>query len=195
MGYESVKAKFLPSGTIRKEADRIRKENNISSVPINVELLLEKLGVFIEAKALLFQRAGAEALITANWDIVYVDSEKYMDDKYVNRLRFSLAHELGHMILHRQLFDSFGIKNEKMYREFFDQIPELQYKKIETQANMFANNFLVPRDILEEKKKAVIDKHQLGNISEERIRPYLPNILCGEFGVSDDVIAIALDHC
>ena len=194
MDYSTVKVGFLPPEKIKKDADRIRKQNRISDVPVNVELLLEKLGIFIEAKSLLFQRTGAEALITSSWDMVLVDFEKYMDDNYINRLRFSLAHEFGHMILHRDLFESFQIKDEKTYRDFFSNIPEVQYKKIETQANMFANNFLVPNDVLAVRKREVISELKLSSFANSTLHPYLANFLCNEFGVSVDVMEIALKY-
>ena len=52
---------------------------------------------------------------------IYVDSETYelidrAPEWKLNRLRFSLAHEIGHLFLHRELFEDAGIQDPKSLR-------------------------------------------------------------------------------
>lgn len=56
-----------------------------------------------------------------------------MSKKYECRIRFDMAHELGHIILHP-------------WSEDLDSITKEEFKSRERQANMFAGAFLLPRD-------------------------------------------------
>ena len=61
------------------------------------------------------------------------------------RINFTLAHEFGHYLLHRQLRDEFRCAQSEMMD--YDS-PESQ--KIEAQANLFASYLLMPRNDFEE---------------------------------------------
>lgn len=54
------------------------------------------------------------------------------------RVRFTLAHELGHYILHRELRDRFRCSTKEMHE--WDEL------EIETEANVFASFLLMPLD-------------------------------------------------
>ena len=54
------------------------------------------------------------------------------------RVRFTLAHELGHYILHRELRDRFRCSTKEMHE--WDEL------EIETEANIFASFLLMPLD-------------------------------------------------
>ena len=44
-----------------------------------------------------------EALLVGDLKTIAVDRDVFMDPRAENRLRFSVAHELGHLILHRDV--------------------------------------------------------------------------------------------
>lgn len=54
------------------------------------------------------------------------------------RVRFTLAHELGHYVLHRELRDRFRCSTEEMH--------DWDEREIETEANVFASFLLMPLD-------------------------------------------------
>lgn len=54
------------------------------------------------------------------------------------RVRFTLAHELGHYVLHRELRDHFRCTTKEMH--------EWDEREIETEANVFASFLLMPLD-------------------------------------------------
>lgn len=90
------------------------------------------------------------------------------------RQRFTLAHEIGHYILHRHLIRS-GITDDIMYRSGLSD----QY---ESEANRFAAELLMPRAIVRERIK------QSGRPADDE----LAGALAKEFQVSVPAMKIRL---
>jgi len=143
----------------------------------------------------LQKSCDSDALITSNWDSIYVDYDKYSDERYSNRLRFSFAHEIGHFILHRDIYKNFGIKNLKDFYRFIEEFPSDQYGYLESQANKFANHLLIPRERLSEEKarELNIKKDFLKKIDNKIINTYLAVPIAKIFGVSENAAEIALN--
>lgn len=96
----------------------------------------------------LFRGFGADAAIAADFTGIYVDEETYdMIDNApewkLNRLRFSLAHELGHYFLHRDIFDAQDLQDDCHFLDWLNQHDGKKYA-IEQEANEFAGRLLVP---------------------------------------------------
>jgi Zn-dependent peptidase ImmA (M78 family) len=123
-----------------------------------------------------------------------------MDDlnRFANRLRFSFAHEVGHLTLHKQLVSLFDFDTPVEYLAFVNGLPEQEYRWIEGQANEFAGCLLVPRDRLKveiEKACATLKDRGLDYLLEEQsdmvgstLSPFMRRV----FGVSDEVIDIRI---
>jgi len=71
-----------------------------------------------------------------------------MDERFTNRLRFSFAHELGHLFLHRDFYQSVVFESAAEWKEILLGLPDADYAFFEYQANEFAGRLLVPRDAL-----------------------------------------------
>lgn len=95
----------------------------------NIALLLEKYGVLISKIQINDLKTDACSQWRNLNSIILMSSDK--NNGF--RSRFDLAHELGHLILHR------GIDQTQLNDDKF-------YKKIEKEANYFAAAFLLPRD-------------------------------------------------
>ena len=91
----------------------------------------------------LKDRVQAEAMLSLDFSTIYVDNYSYMSDKHWNRLKFSLAHELGHFALHREFFERQNIVSEETWISFMEAI-QLKYGFLENHANWFAGALLVP---------------------------------------------------
>lgn len=121
---------------IKMAADTLRKTSGIhDSGPENIASVLEGLGV----RTLFFEHdgKGLEGLSTIQGDMKLVMlRNRRKERKLIERTIFSAAHELGHLVLHPQLFTS----------EEFDE--EQDSKRYEIEADKFAGNFLVPEDEL-----------------------------------------------
>jgi len=199
MDYRKIKVPFLGNIVIKNGADLFRKKFRVYSVPVDIEKIIE-LGLKISLIPVPnFQNfCDTDALITSNWQFIYVDKDRYQDERFQNRLRFSLAHEIGHFVLHKGIYNSFNIKTISDFYRFVEQIPQNQYNYLEIQANKFASYLLVPRKILViEREKALKEADKsipLEKIGKDSLNSYLAIPISGVFGVSEDVIQFALNE-
>jgi len=139
---------FFNNEELKQRAQEFRSKFWDGIIPVNIEYIIEfKLGIKIIPILGLYKQCNADALIASDWQTIYVDNDNYLDDKYYNRLRFSLAHEIGHLVLHRDLYISFSIKSIEDIYNIIEKIGQ-EYGIIEGHANRFANFLLVPRDRL-----------------------------------------------
>jgi Zn-dependent peptidase ImmA (M78 family) len=67
-----------------------------------------------------------------------------MDERYINRLRFSMAHEISHIFLHAELYPKQRFNDLDEYIRFHRSKSEKAHRWFEYQANNFAGNLLVP---------------------------------------------------
>lgn len=96
---------------------------------------------------------------------VFVSSELQEEE---NRWRFTLAHEVGHLILHADKLMSYLNEYSDDDKTIFGVTGEsdIQRKKLEFQANTFASHLLLPQDFLQ---LHVIDYFKRQNISRGTI--------------------------
>lgn len=197
-----VGAPFLKASEIKTKADAFRKKYWGDSIPVDIERIIEfKMGLEIRPVPGLSQRSDAEAGISSNWKVLIVDRDIYEDERRYSRLRFSLAHEIGHLVLHKDLFGSLGISSMADYYQFTQEKAEngnTFHDYVEMQAGMFANMLLVPREELLKRKEAILKKNEkeLANmkIEVELLESFLAKPLAREFDVSEDVMVRALSH-
>lgn len=194
MEPEKFRAPFILPEKAWQEADRIRREHWPSGqVPVEVEEILWKMGLRIDPIPSLKITSDVDALLSGDLTRIMVDAEEYMDDRHLNRMRFSIAHELGHYVLHKRLYHDIKITSVDEWIHFMESIPEDQYGYIEQQAYEFAGRLLVPSDLLKrEVGQAVIKAQAAGFIdwdgSGDAAREYMATNLCRIFGVSSQVI-------
>lgn len=127
------------------EIDRIRSQAN--TVPVNIEAIIRGLGIEVRKDADLPPNiSGQIKRVGDRYEIASAKGEHYY------RQRFSLAHELGHYVLHRSLIGQ-GVDDDKKYRStaeghFYNTSIELDHER---QANSFAASILIPEKLLKEK--------------------------------------------
>ena len=119
---------------IERLAAEVRKYWEIGSGPIdNLQYILESNGIIVTG----FSDVSSD--IDAFSQQVDVDGKKVyivalaMGSKPIERLRFDMAHELGHILMH-----TWGENNEDVTKD--------EFNAREKQANFFASALLLPRD-------------------------------------------------
>ena len=96
-----------------------------------------------------------------------------------NRYRFSLAHELGHRVLHADVYEQFQFSDVATFRHVMtNEIPLDQYRYLEWHANSFAGLILVPAAELRQAFFDYVEKGQAGGIDFDQPETQLPRI-CG----------------
>lgn len=195
MDFHEFRVPYISDVDIEEYAKRFRKKYWGNIIPINIENIIEeKLAIEIIPIPGLKNQINTDAFISSDWKSVYVDNEKYLEDSYYNRLRFSIAHEIGHLVLHRKLYNKLKIKDTADFSKFLKDISGKQYGYIETQANKFANYFLVPRKILIKERALIMqDYKEISDLEERLINGYIATPLSKKFGVSAEVMEIALN--
>lgn len=198
MNYKKIIVPYLSNTRIERKAELFREKFWGDSVPIDIESIIDKkLKINVIPIPGFLKLANIDALMSSDWESIYVDRDEYLDERRHNRLRFSLAHEIGHFVLHKEIYSNFNIKNLNDYYRLNKDIPQKQYSYLETQANKFANYLLVPRRILiVERKKELKKKGSPAWFKEVDIKTlnsYCAIPLSKIFKVSDEVVAIALN--
>jgi len=198
MNYKNIRIPFLDKNLIKNKADIFKQQFWDNSIPVDIEKIIDvKLQIEVILVENLQSLCDTDALISSNWQSIYIDQKIYLDDRYQNRLRFSLAHEIGHFVLHENIYNSFNIKTIKDFYKFSDEIPRKEYGYLETQANKFANYLLIPRQrLVIEKEKIFKQNKELVNLEKKdknMLNSYLAGTISDVFGVSDRVIEIALN--
>lgn len=196
MDYSHFNAPYIGINQIREVATQTRDKYWGSEIPVDIEKVLMKLNIKVIPMPDLKKLAGIDSFITSDWKSIYVDNEAYLDDHKYKRVRFSMAHELGHFLLHKTIYEALKIDSLKDYYSFCLNAPAPQYGYLETQANNFAGCFLVPQLILRESKDKLLSKlkKQLAvhGLEDFDLTEYIIEPLAEQFNVSTTPIRIAL---
>ncbi len=119
---------------IENIADQVREYWGIGSAPIkDLQYLLEKNGIIVTGFDTNEDKIDAfsQRTIVENDDVYFIAVA--LGDRPEGRIRFDMAHELGHILLHP-------------WSEDLETITKEEFKARERQANMFASAFLLPKD-------------------------------------------------
>lgn len=129
---------------ICKIADDVRQKYcGSNEAPVDVELLWEDLGGEIRPVKGL-GASGTEAVLYGDFKVIAVDYDKFLNDSYHYRMRFSIAHEMGHYFLHCDESTRKRFSNPEEFYEYYNNLDVQEYKWGEWHANEFAGRLLVP---------------------------------------------------
>lgn len=139
---------FINERLLRTQAENFLEKYYPSLViPIPIEVIVERdLNIQIIPIPGLRRTFHIDALITSDFNEIHVDETQMAD--YEQRYRFTLAHEVGHMILHKNIYNSLGIVNESTWRAAQSNMGNKSIDYLEYQANSFASYLLMPDSVL-----------------------------------------------
>ncbi|MEI8226346.1 MAG: ImmA/IrrE family metallo-endopeptidase [Bacteroidota bacterium] len=182
---------------IRETAEEFRGEHVFdNSLPVDIEHVIEAtMGISIIPIENLQKLCDMEGFISKDFKTIYVDKDLYIDNRFYKRVRFTIAHEIGHLVLHRSSIDGLKFNNETDWISFRMGINDETLGWFETQASEFAGRLLVPLDQLvesfKEARSIIIKKYNSWNapkIDEEELFSHIAPMICNKFDVSADVI-------
>ena len=189
------KAPFIRIEDIKKAADAFRKRHwPQNTIPVDIFQIVEfELGLEIQPINNLKEAGDVDALLLGNLKTIAVDQNDFLNERAQNRLRFSIAHEIGHLELHRDTFLAIAYSSIEEWITFFRQIPEDQYYWIEQHAYEFAGRLLVPREKLVEKLDNAVELIRSAGFDAwdatgDSARQYVAHGIARYFEVSDQVI-------
>ncbi|MEA3392071.1 MAG: ImmA/IrrE family metallo-endopeptidase [Candidatus Marinimicrobia bacterium] len=145
----SIMAPRLSNKEIREKADNFREEyaSNILPVPI-IDILEIDLKIDIYLIHGMLSEIDIDGFLSKDLSRIYIDRKIYEDDRYINRLRFTFAHEIGHFVLHKDIIESCKFRNGEEWKQFRNDFREDTLSIIEQQAYEFAGRLLVPKNKL-----------------------------------------------
>lgn len=162
---------------IRHRVDALLRENEITRPPVPVERIAENLG--LEVRYAPYDGDLSGALVRSNGETyIGVNSSDHS-----NRQRFTIAHELGHFILHKGI----TIHVDKDFRvNLRDGDSSKGVDPSEMEANRFAAELLMPTRFL------IIDVERLSGVSQAeldsmarryKVSPHAMRIRLSNFGI------------
>ncbi len=185
---------YLPPEEIEKEATDFLQEHHPSGeLPIPIEEIIQQnLDFHIVPSMSLQESADIDAWTAIKRKEIYIDHENYMSDTRHCRIRFTLAHELGHIVLHQDYLNNLDFKSDIEWKNYMME----NWRKngnYEVQANIFAGYVLMPTHLVEaEFGKAKIKVNQILNerneikLTDELIAPYAARDIARVFEVSEE---------
>lgn len=164
-----IRVPYLSKAEIEKEAAGfLNRYNRSRKLPVPIEEIAElDLKLDIVPVARLRDKMDKDAFISNDLATIYIDADVFNLDKLERRLRFSLAHEIGHMVLHARILSAVSLKSIREWRTFVDRLAEDAWHRFEWQANWFAGHVLVPSDELRQLAKKGL-KSILPRVQEAR---------------------------
>jgi Zn-dependent peptidase ImmA (M78 family) len=196
MTKKRIDAPYWHYTQIREQADSLRVACcQVSIYPVDVFEIAEFcLGLDFQPQRGLKNRFDIDAVLLSDFKTILIDNDEFTDKASEPRLRFSIAHEIGHLILHRQHLLTLYVlpKNANDLFRFSSLISETEYRKYEYQANEFGGRLLVPVDMLVQRIIAYCSSLGVSRFTHSADDPEFLEALFAnmakEFGVSSDVI-------
>lgn len=187
------KAPYLPYDVIRPHAQRfLDKFHPSANLPVPIEEIVEfKFKINIVPMPNMKRDFNVEGFLSKDFSSIYVDSDT--SEKFENRYRFTLAHEIGHTILHRDFYDAVQYSSLVEWAQFQDAIDSDQYSWFETQAYDFAGLILVPEQRLFDEYKIEVERlreqsYTFSKANFDMLNEYICIPLSKRFNVSQTVI-------
>ena len=108
---ESFLTAYCPSKTLPIKIEEIIEfQLNLDIIPVpGLKTSFEKIGLDIDA------------FISSDFKSITVD--QYVQEHVSNRYRFSLIHEIGHMLLHKYLYSQFKFNTSEEWIRTIRKIP------------------------------------------------------------------------
>ena len=130
-----------PAQIARDHAQRILTEYAVTALPVPVEKIAKNLGIAVRFSP-LDQELSGMALIKDGVSVIGVNALHHP-----NRQRFTIAHELGHHILHRELIDG-TVHVDNGFTLWRGELATQGTDRVEVQANAFASELLMPKQFI-----------------------------------------------
>jgi len=192
--FSDIQIPFLRNEEIRKRADEFREKHWGNKIPVDIEFIAERnLDLLMITVPNLRSQADTEAYLSGDLKEIVYDP-----DIPEVRIRFSVAHEIGHFVLHAEVIKKLRISSAEEWKEMQRTFPEAIWGRAEYQAREFAGRVLVPREQLVRSLKDLQNEIQKARnlvpdleitVLKELVSPKIAK----KFYVSDEVIVRRMD--
>ena len=194
MSNDKIKPKRLSNLYIRSQADKFRGKylSPPDTIPVPIEDIVEfDLRLELIPKAFIKQTIDLDGFLSRDLKTIFIDTE-LMSERNVNRYRFTLAHEVGHYVLHSKEIQESEYRTPTEWSKMREEMDEEDLNWFEQQAYEFAGRLLVPRNKLIEALESQREKIEKFKASfpdsNNEIIEAIARVICSKFQVSPDVM-------
>ena len=124
---------------IDRLVEQLLDEHEVDEAPVRIEVMVRRKGIELKI-GLLGDKSGLFVRRTGN-DLIAVNSAQPR-----TRQRFTIAHELGHYLLHASMLSH---SDEAFVVKYRDDVSSSGRSIEEVEANYFAASLLMPKRLLE----------------------------------------------
>ena len=125
---------------LERKASEVLRKTGVTKAPIPIHLVAQRLGLVLEAVSLGDDVSGV-LVIDGKHGVIGFNS-----GHSAARQRFTIAHEIGHYVLHRS--DASLFIDQRYFAAFRDRHSSLGEDSREKEANSFAASLLMPWNVL-----------------------------------------------
>ncbi|MDR0307104.1 MAG: ImmA/IrrE family metallo-endopeptidase [Chitinispirillales bacterium] len=149
------KVQKLSKKAVREAAEAFSLQyNEHGALPFPIEEVIEYgIGIDIVPMHGLRSKFNSDAFTLGDFKEIRIDDKLYTE--LPGRYRFTLAHEVGHIVLHREILERQMLRSVEEWAEFHKSMGNAEHRELENQADFFANFLLMPEEqfkyILQEK--------------------------------------------
>ena len=189
---------FMSYREIGEKAEEfLCKYHSSQKLPIPIERIIEfDLGLDIVPLPNLYTDFRINGFLSSDCSAIYIDERQY--SLYPEKYRFTLAHEVGHLILHGDCYAEIRWENLSEYIECILSRDRETLDRLEVQGNLFAEQVLVPERELFRVIIECIGEHakELAEIgaSSRVALPYISKFISKHFEVNPSVIECRINH-
>ncbi len=187
---------YIGYSEIGKRAESFLRQHHPSfEIPIPVEDIIElKLGLNIFPFPRLYKDHGLNGFLSRDLSTIHVDEIQY--NQFNEKYRYTLAHELGHYVLHKACYDDLTFQSIDDYKRWRISVPAEEISWFETQGEWFAGQLLVPTKQLIDVCHTVVAKHRhvfkkMTSLPDD-IWSYISIEIAGYFDVNPPVVEIRI---
>ncbi len=192
----NFRAPYNPKERIWQEADKLRAAHPAGrELPVKI-LDLAEFDLHLDLVPVngLREQLDIDALLMGDLKTILVDKRAFMSPRLEYRLRFSVAHEIGHLVLHRDIYAGLQHATAVEWFDYISAIPDVEYGWVEWQAYEFAGRLLVPPERLREFFQTAVQTAQAAGYTDwlaadETALDYIATRIAPKFGVSAEVTA------
>jgi hypothetical protein len=188
----AIRVPRLSFEDLRGHADRfLTAQHPSGTVPVPIEGIVEfGLGINIIPLPGLHADHGIDGFLSA--DMTEISVDLYVFESRPARYRFTLAHEIAHLVLHGDTLKKAIPATAADWRAFVRDLSEADREWLEYQAYAFAGLVLVPRESLQREYRMARRRADEAGINVEQFpdiaKQYMATMIARVFEVSPAVI-------
>lgn len=152
----------------RRKATELLRTGQVTTAPVPIEVLAGLVGAVIRYEPFAGQLSGMVHRLQNGGAIIGVNSLHAE-----TRKRFTIAHELGHLVLHTD--EDFHI-DETFPAKFRDEVSSLAIDDHEIEANQFAAELLMPTFLLADELNEFPFDIESGELAADLARKYCVSV-------------------